>query len=157
LGQVKTTVYVYTAHHDGMPDVSLEMDFFCCRRLYCFTQFCHPRLLASFQIVRFYESSDLMKIICLNYIVDVKDLKLIWTVQFEPKCLQILTWKTILKTWPESFKKTTAVLQGSKRMLNRLNPPEQRSGLYAVAIIWRFRVRDPLGSDTPGVALVVWP
>jgi hypothetical protein len=36
-------------------------------------------------------------------------------------------------------------------------PPEQRSGLYAGSRIRRFRVRDPLGSDTPGVALVVWP
>jgi hypothetical protein len=35
--------------------------------------------------------------------------------------------------------------------------PEQRSGLNAGSRIWRFRVRDPLGSDTPGVALVVWP
>jgi hypothetical protein len=35
--------------------------------------------------------------------------------------------------------------------------PEQRSGLYAGSRIWRFRVRDPLGSDTPGVALAVWP
>jgi hypothetical protein len=35
--------------------------------------------------------------------------------------------------------------------------PEQRSGLYAGSRIRRFRVRDPLGSDTPGVALVVWP
>jgi hypothetical protein len=35
--------------------------------------------------------------------------------------------------------------------------PEQRSGLNAGSRIWRFRVRDPLGSDTPGGALVVWP
>jgi hypothetical protein len=35
--------------------------------------------------------------------------------------------------------------------------PEQRSGLYAGSRIRRFLVRDPLGSDTPGVALVVWP
>jgi hypothetical protein len=35
--------------------------------------------------------------------------------------------------------------------------PEQRSGLYAGSRIWRFRVRDPLGSDTPGGALVVRP
>jgi hypothetical protein len=35
--------------------------------------------------------------------------------------------------------------------------PEQRSGLNAGSRIWRFQVRDPLGRDTPGGALVVWP
>jgi hypothetical protein len=35
--------------------------------------------------------------------------------------------------------------------------PEERSGLYAGSRIWRFRVQDPLGSDTAGGALVVWP
>jgi hypothetical protein len=38
-----------------------------------------------------------------------------------------------------------------------LESPEQRSGLYAGSRIWRFRIRDPVESDTPGVALVVWP
>jgi hypothetical protein len=43
------------------------------------------------------------------------------------------------------------------RLVLNTASPEQRSGLYAGSRIPRFRVRDPLGSDTPGVALVVWP
>jgi hypothetical protein len=34
---------------------------------------------------------------------------------------------------------------------------KQLSGLYDGALrIWRFLVRDQVGSDTPGIALVVW-
>jgi hypothetical protein len=45
----------------------------------------------------------------------------------------------------------------SALLLYNYSSPKQRSGLYAGSRIWRFRVRDPLGSDIPGVALVVWP
>jgi hypothetical protein len=34
--------------------------------------------------------------------------------------------------------------------------PEQLSGLYGGSRIWRFQVRAPLGSDTPGGTLEVW-
>jgi hypothetical protein len=47
-----------------------------------------------------------------------------------------------------SLVKTRSVLHAS---------PELRSGLHAGSRIWRFRVRDPHKSDTPGVALEVRP
>jgi hypothetical protein len=65
-------------------------------------------------------------------------------------------------TWPNKIcaLHSTLVCPVRKPEFNKVLTyvsPEQRSGLYAGSRIRRFRVRDPLGSDTPGVALVVWP